>query len=82
MDEACLKRIRWRLRRGTLELDAMLGDWFEHVFPGADSALQEAFDALLDEQDPLVWDWLMGHARAPRADWQVIIDDIRTRHRL
>ena len=40
------------------------------------------FDALLDVQDPDLWDWVMGHARAPRDDWQAIIDDIRVRHRL
>jgi antitoxin CptB len=41
-----------------------------------------AFDELLDVQDPNLWDWVMGHAQAPRADWQAIIDDIRARHRL
>ena len=39
-------------------------------------------DELLDVQDPDLWDWVMGHATAPRADWQAIIDDIRARHRL
>jgi antitoxin CptB len=33
-------------------------------------------------QDPDLWDWVMGHAKASRADWQAIIDDIRSRHRL
>ncbi|MET0505713.1 MAG: succinate dehydrogenase assembly factor 2, partial [Luteibacter sp.] len=27
-------------------------------------------------------DWVMGHARATRDDWQAIIDDIRARHQL
>jgi len=33
-------------------------------------------------QDPDLWDWVMGHATAPRDDWQAIIDEIRARHQL
>ncbi|MGP1666127.1 MAG: succinate dehydrogenase assembly factor 2 [Rhodanobacter sp.] len=82
MDEPRLKRLRWRIRRGTRELDALLGSWLEDSFPNADHAQQQAFDELLDVQDPNLWDWVMGHARPERADWQLIIDDIRARHRL
>jgi antitoxin CptB len=82
MDEARLKRLHWRTRRGTRELDALFGGWLETSFPTAGPALQQAFDELLDVQDPDLWDWVMGHANPPRADWQAIIDDIRARHRL
>jgi antitoxin CptB len=77
-----LARLRWRARRGTRELDALLGGWLDQRFTGADPAAQQAFDELLDVQDPDLWDWIMGHAQAPRADWQAIVDDIRARHRL
>ena len=77
-----LKRLHWRTRRGTRELDALFGGWLETSFATAGPALQQAFDELLDVQDPDLWDWVMGHARPPRADWQAIIDDIRARHRL
>jgi antitoxin CptB len=77
-----LARLRWRARRGTRELDALLGGWLDERYAGADPATQQAFDELLDVQDPDLWDWIMGHALAPRADWQAIIDDIRARHRL
>jgi antitoxin CptB len=82
MDEARLKRLRWRTRRGTRELDRLFGGWLDERFADADEATRLAFDELLDVQDPDLWDWVMGHARAPRDDWQAIIDDIRTRHRL
>jgi len=76
-----LKRLRWRCRRGTRELDVLLSGWLdEHV--QADARTLAAFDAMLDEPDPLIWDWLMACERAPRADWQEIVDAIRTRHRL
>ncbi|HEY8587140.1 MAG TPA: succinate dehydrogenase assembly factor 2 [Rhodanobacter sp.] len=82
MDEARIKRLRWRARRGTRELDALLGGWLDQCFAGADPDRQQAFDELLDVQDPDLWDWVMGRARSDRADWQAIIDDIRARNRL
>lgn len=75
-------RLRWRARRGTRELDTMLCWWIDQRLDGADAATLSAFDALLDCQDPDLWDWLMGHAACPRPDWQAIIDDIRAAHRL
>jgi antitoxin CptB len=82
MNDARVKRLRWRARRGTRELDALIGGWLDDSYPTADEPQRLAFEALLDMQDPDLWDWIMGHAQAPRADWQAIIDDIRTRHRL
>ncbi|MFK2904684.1 succinate dehydrogenase assembly factor 2 [Dyella ginsengisoli] len=82
MEEARIKRLRWRTRRGTRELDALFGGWLDESFPVADEATRQAFDELLDVQDPDLWDWVMGHSRPPRVDWQAIIDGIRTRHRL
>ena len=82
MEAAHIKRLQWRVRRGTSELDILFGDWLKDCFPAASDAQQRAFDELLDQQDPDLWDWVMGHARPARADWQVIIDDIRARHRL
>ena len=82
MSDVLLKRLRWRVRRGTRELDALFGGWLDNRFATADEAERQAFDALLDVPDPDLWDWVMGHARPERADWQAIIDDIRARHRL
>ena len=82
MDADRTKRLRWRVRRGTLELDAMLGGWLDERFATADDAQQQAFDELLDVQDPDLWDWVMGRTRPERVDWQAIIDDIRARHRV
>jgi antitoxin CptB len=82
MNDPREKRLRWRARRGTRELDALIGGWLDHSYPTAGEVQRQAFDELLDAQDPDLWDWVMGHAQAPRADWQTIIDDIRARHRL
>lgn len=77
--DARLKRMQWRCRRGTRELDALLGGWLEAHRTSLDASRLEAFDGLLDQQDPVLWDWLMGHAQPPRPDWQAIVADIRTR---
>ncbi|MGH8124986.1 MAG: succinate dehydrogenase assembly factor 2 [Rhodanobacteraceae bacterium] len=77
--DARLKRIRWRCRRGTRELDALLGGWLERHAADMDEAQFRTFDALLDQQDPELWDWLMGHAEAPRAEWRGIVAEIRGR---
>jgi antitoxin CptB len=74
-----MKRVQWRCRRGTRELDALLGGGLEAHRAALDASRLGAFDALLDQQDPVLWDWLMGHAEPPRADWQAIVIDIRTR---
>ena len=82
MSDSSLARLRWRCRRGTKELDVLYGWWLEHRYADADAETRAAFEALLEAQDPDLWDWTIGRGRAPRADWQAIIDDIRARHRL
>lgn len=76
-NDARLKRLRWRCRRGTRELDALLGGWLEQHAATADAAQLDVFDTLLDCQDPDLWDWLLGHAVPPRADWTVLVAEIR-----
>lgn len=72
-----LKRLRWRCRRGTRELDALLGGWLDAHATGDHDAVLEAFDEMLDQTDPDLWDWLSGHSLPPRADWRAIVDEIR-----
>ena len=72
-----LKRLHWRCRRGTRELDALLGGWLDAHSTSQDEAQWAAFDTLLDQQDPQLWDWLTGHGEAPRDDWRAIVNDIR-----
>ncbi len=57
--------MHWRLRRGMRELDVLLSRWYEDAFAAADEALQHDFDALLEEEDPDIWAWLMGRAEPP-----------------
>lgn len=44
-------RLRWRCRRGMLELDLILLRFLEADYPGLPAAEQKAFEALLEWQD-------------------------------
>ena len=68
-------RLRWRARRGTRELDRVLGRWLDLRYATASPQRRADFDALLDESDPDLWDWLTGNAAAP-ARYAAIIDEI------
>lgn len=80
--DADLKRLRWRCRRGTRELDRLFGWWLDERYPVADDATRTAFASLLDEQDPDLWNWILGHGAPAQAQQARVIDEIRTRHRL
>ena len=82
MTEAARKRLAWRCRRGTRELDILLGGWLREEFATANERERAAFEGLLEQQDPDLWDWLMARMPPPRADWQAIVDAIRARHQL
>ena len=82
MSDAQLARLRWRCRRGTRELDALVGWWLDTRYAQADAARRAAFAELLDAQDPDLWNWLVGRDTPPHADWKAIIDEIRQRDRV
>jgi antitoxin CptB len=55
-----IERIRWRCRRGLLELDIILGRFVERHYAGLDEPGRDAFDALLDMPDTELWDMITG----------------------
>jgi len=55
-----LDRIRWRCRRGLLELDLVLASFVrENLHKLAGSEL-ETFSRLLEADDTDLWDWISG----------------------
>lgn len=52
-------RLRWLCRRGMKELDVLLERYLECDYPHAPEAEQHAFRALLECQDPMLWDYVM-----------------------
>jgi antitoxin CptB len=58
------ERIRWRCRRGLLELDIVLARFLEHTLPGLDGEELEAFKQLLELPDNDLWDLVNGRRQA------------------
>lgn len=79
---ADINRLRWRCRRGTRELDRLLGGWLDTRYASADATARAAFDRLLDVQDPELWDWLSGTSRPSDPELARIVDEIRAGHRV
>ncbi len=65
-----LERVRWRARRGLLELDIVLGRFIETQYMQLDESEKMAFEALLDMPDNPLWDMIA--QRAERGIQEVI----------
>ncbi len=61
--EAELKRMRWRCRRGMLELDIVL-ERFVARYGELDDRQKMALDELLDLPDTTLWDMISGKTPA------------------
>jgi len=56
-EEEKLNRMRWRSRRGMLELDLMMLPFFDEVYRTLPEHQQLAFQKLLEQEDPDLWVW-------------------------
>ena len=72
-----LERVRWRCRRGLLELDIVLGRFVEMHYMDIDEAQQAVFDVLLDMPDTELWDMITGKV-APPAECSSLLALIQT----
>ena len=69
-------RIRWRCRRGLLELDIVLQRFLERRFEGLGAAERRLFDELLDAPDNDLLDMALGRAEpAPR--YRAVVEMLR-----
>jgi antitoxin CptB len=53
-----LNRLRWRCRRGLLELDIVLERFLERHYPALSGSELEEFKALLGESDATLWEMI------------------------
>lgn len=66
--EARLKRMTMRSwRRGTKEMDLILGPWADAHLAGLDETELAAYDTLLSENDQDLMAWILGQSAAPAA---------------
>ena len=72
-----LERVRWRARRGLLELDIVLGRFIAAHYAGLDEAEKLGFEALLDMPDNPLWDMIAGRTEATPGEQQALLEKIR-----
>ena len=72
LDPASLERIRWRCRRGLLELDIVL-ERFIGQYATLDTQQKIIFDELLDLPDTRLWELLSGKETALNEDQRALI---------
>ncbi len=73
-----LERMRWRARRGLLELDIVLGRFIDTCYLQLDEPEQRAFEALLDMPDTTLWDMIAGARQAQPGEHQALLEKIRS----
>ena len=62
------RRIRFRCwHRGTREADLLLGRFADTCVGELDQAGLDQLEALLDQPDPDIWDWVVGRQTVPEA---------------
>ncbi len=63
---ATRKRLKFRSwHRGTREMDLLLGRFADRHLDSCDAALLTAYAALLEENDPDIYDWVCGRGAPP-----------------
>jgi antitoxin CptB len=70
-------RIRWRCRRGMLELDLVLKAFVERHLATLEPHKLEVFGTLLERPDPELLDYFMGHKEPLAAEERELIGLIR-----
>ncbi|KIN64394.1 TPR domain protein [Sulfitobacter noctilucicola] len=78
LHEHKVKRLHMRsIRRGIKEMDLILTSYATDVLPNLDDEALTLYDALLNESDHDLYQWVTGQFPAPDP-YAAMIDDIRT----
>jgi antitoxin CptB len=72
-----LERLKWRSRRGLLELDVVLKDFLDRRYPGLTPAEQEAFEQLLTVPDETLLAYVQGKQNPPEKELMQLVEKIR-----
>ena len=71
-------RIRWKCRRGMLELDFLFERFYDRAFHHLTEEEQHLFDQLLDEADPVLYEWVLGHVSSEHSPYHSLIQKIQS----
>jgi len=70
-------RLLWACRRGMLELDTLFMPFVTEVYDVLSDTDQKTFERLLECEDPLLFNWFMGHKECNDPELAKMIDAIR-----
>jgi antitoxin CptB len=80
--EARLRRLRMRCwRRGTREMDLLMGPFADAALPALDAARLEDLERLLSENDQELFHWISGQCSIP-LEHEEMVSRIRAYHRI
>ena len=70
-------RLRWKCRRGMLELDLLLRDFMDRGYASLEAGERATLEQLLECPDAVLLEWLMGRIRPTDKDVVQLVDKIR-----
>ena len=76
-DDAMDSRLRWRCRRGMLELDLILSGFLDREYTHLNNDQKNLLDQILDYPDQLLFDLFLGHMHSSDKDISNLVSDIR-----
>ncbi len=77
MDGRAIERLKWKSRRGLLELDIVLERYWALAGEGMDEGEAAALEKLLALPDNDLLDLVMGRAEMPDAHLRRVLDKLR-----
>ena len=75
-----INQIKWRCRRGMLELDMFLMPFCENSYVTLTTSQKHIFLELLEEEDVYLLHWLMGAGESDEPKFKPLIALIRNYH--
>lgn len=81
LDEDQIRCLKWRSRRGMLELDVLLEPFTSEALPELDDQDQLTYVRLLECEDPDLFSWFMSDARPEDPQLSRMVDTVLERGR-
>lgn len=76
MDNKRKKLIFRSAHRGTKEMDLILGNFAREFIPTASDVEVDAYDELLNESDPDLYNWISGREDVPTDQTNIVLPKI------
>ena len=71
-------RLKWLCRRGVKELDIIMSHYLEYSFLDAPASEQKAFRELLQIEDPILFQLVVGSEKSPDTEQDKLLAQLRT----